>query len=137
MSRNFLSGTVCFSCHVSVFAYSCQIANISCRVIGNKRKRFWLYTADPYVIISSLLYNNFFKWEKPVPVTQQSMRAGSRQWLQAHPSSCPESGRRLNAPGACSLPACECLAFIQALILHRTYKQQGLQRGIGAVKRWR
>lgn len=105
MSRNFLRGTVCFSCHVSVFAYSCQITNVSCRVIGNKCKRFWLYTTDPYIIIPTLLYSDFSKWEKPEPIAQQNTRAGSRQWLQAQPSSCLELGSGLDAlgPAACLL----------------------------------
>lgn len=59
VSRNFLSGKVCFSCPASVFACACQINNISCWVIGNKCKNFWVYDANPYGIISSRLYKDF------------------------------------------------------------------------------
>lgn len=59
VSRNFLSGKVCFSCPASVFACACQINNISCWVIGNKCKNFWVYDANPYGIISSQLYKDF------------------------------------------------------------------------------
>lgn len=42
-----------------MFANACQINNISCWVIGNKCKKFWVYDAKPYGIISSLLYKDF------------------------------------------------------------------------------
>lgn len=139
MSRNFLSGKICFSCHASVFAYSCQINNISCWVIGNKCKKFWSYDANPYSIISTLLHNGFSKLEKAELVTQQSLWVHRGSWLCGHLRSCLRLHWGWETPGAHNLPIClptGSVLLVQASLLCKTCRHLGVCcRGVSEL--WR
>lgn len=95
------SGKVCYSCPASVFAYAWQTNNISCWVIGNKCKKFWVYDANPYCINSPLLYKDFSDhgiWHSKA--CGLAVRAG----CSSAPRSCLELGWGWETPGGHTLP---------------------------------
>lgn len=103
MSTNFLSRKVCSSCPASVFAQACQINNIPCWVTGNKCEKSWVWDANPYGLISSLLYKGFSNhwiWQGHSKACGLSVRAACMATLR----SCLQLSWGCKNPGTHGLP---------------------------------